>query len=179
MATRELEAMLAGHPEDVDGGPQLGTLDSPSLRTLTIFSTGIDVAMAHELSEAMLPALERCSVNVGWEHLGPTCQPRDLSRFFEGHGMPALTRLSLSGLPRDPAWVEAVVRSALLPRLVRLDLSDGRIGEAGAQVLIEHARELAHLEVLELDRNDVPEDVRVELRRRMPNVHVGVQYEED
>ncbi|MGN6110846.1 MAG: hypothetical protein ACTHU0_37435 [Kofleriaceae bacterium] len=163
----------------VDGGPQLGTLDSPSLRTLTIFSTGIDVAMAHELSAAMLPALERCSVHVGWEHLGPTCQPRDLARFFDGHGMPAVMRLSLGGLPRDPAWVEAVVRSAMLPRLVALDLSNGRIGEAGARVLIEHARKLAHLEVIDLDGNYVPEELRVELRRRVPNVHVGVQYEGD
>ena len=165
---RGLEAL-----EIVTGRMTLGAIDLPMLRTLRIETGGLPAHVLDSIAAASWPALETLVIFLGTENYGGTCTEQHVRPILEGKNLPRLTTLALCNGTFADELVPLVARSAILPRLRRLDLSKGTMGPDGAKTLLRHPQAFAHLEALDLSENYLPPGVCARLAS--PTVDVAGQ----
>lgn len=124
---------------------QLGKLALPKLRRLAVATTDPDVLLA--LSKASLPALEALELSSGDAPMpaGPLAKVLTAAK--------GVRRLAITRTANTDELAPWLLKSALLPALAHLDLSGGKLSDAGGGVLVEGKRKLEHLESLDLSRN--------------------------
>jgi uncharacterized protein (TIGR02996 family) len=134
---------------------QLRALDLPKLRRLAVATSDPDVLAA--LAKAKLPALEALELSSG-------DAPMPAAALAKVLGAPwRLRRLAITRTANTDELVPWIVKSALLPKLARLDLSGGKLSDAGAGVLALAKAKLGHLEHLELSANTLSPDAARQL----------------
>lgn len=170
------------------GRIDFGEVDLPSLCTAELHTDFTSENLA-SIGRAVWPKLSRLELRFGAsvarggfdvvddeEDLGcVACTPDDLALILEGKGLVELEVLGLVGLSFADAVAARLQRAPLLERLVELDLSKGRMTDAGAQHLLAARRELSHLERLDLSENFISDDAAALLTEAFPNAIVDPQ----
>ncbi len=176
LAPRLRELRLFGGPGN-EGEPAIsfGAIVAPHLETLSFKSGGLDRSVARDIGRASLPRLSNLELWFGREEFGNSHTLKDLAGILGGAKLPALDSLGL----RNSEWgfdlIEAVAKSAILPRLDELDLSDGVLGHESVPLLLTHAERFAHLKRLSLDNNFFESTSKKALKQAIPGLEFGKQ----
>lgn len=162
------------------GEVALGTLEHPTLETLTIETGGLPGGAVASVGKCKLPELKRMEVWLGRDEYGGTGKIAQLKPLFTGAGVPKLEHLGLQNSEFEDDIAIALCKSQLLAQLKSVDLSMGTMHEPGAQAILEAADKFKHLESLNLDRNFIPDDLASQLRKALKGiVSIGDQEEPD
>jgi uncharacterized protein (TIGR02996 family) len=163
------------------GDLTLGRVELPALRSLEIVTGGLRRHVLDDIAAASWPRLESLVLYLGTEGYGGECTVSDLTALLDGAILPpGVTTLGLCNCEFADELAEALARSRILPRLRRLDLSRGTLGDAGARVILDHADAFRHLAELDLYGNYLTAETTAELARLGPAVDTsGQQVPED
>ncbi|HLL24891.1 MAG TPA: hypothetical protein VK427_22310, partial [Kofleriaceae bacterium] len=104
-------------------GGTLGALRLPQLRTFIRESGGLGAGELDAIIGATWPALEHLEIWFGSSHYGAEVELSSLRPIFAGTGLPALRHLGIVNCELVEIIIPELARSAILPRLVSLDLS--------------------------------------------------------
>lgn len=124
---------------------ELRSLALPKLRRLAVATSDPDVLLA--LAKAELPALEALELSAGDAELPAAALAKVLAAAWP------VRRLAITRTANTDALVPYVVKSKLLPQLAALDLSGGKLSDAGAGVLVAGKAKLEHLAALDVSGN--------------------------
>ena len=72
-----------------------------------------------------------------------------------------------------------LVGSPLLPQLERVRLPGGTMTASGGEVLLRARDQLAHLQLLDLELNYLPDELCAQLTELGPYIHLGDQRPDD
>ncbi len=153
-----------------------GTLDLPSLERFTRISGGLGADELETFATARWPNLQHLELWTGQENYGGGATVGTLERFFDGSNTPKLTSFGLVNCEILHECLEPLARSKLLPKLRRLDLSDGVLQDGDVDLLLSHAAAFKHLEVLDLSGNQL-EAGGERITAALPNAVIGEQRE--
>ncbi|MEV7399973.1 STM4015 family protein [Streptomyces sp. NPDC091267] len=128
------------------------------LRSLTIQTGGLPVAVVRGVLDSELPALERLDLWLGVSAYEGDADVADLAPLLSGTRFPALHHLGLRNSELQNEIAAAIASAPLVARLRTLDLSCGTLGDEGAAALLE-GQPLTHLEVLDLHHHFLTEPV--------------------
>jgi hypothetical protein len=127
----------------------LGTLQHDHLKSLTIESGGLPVAIVHDVAAAQLPALEHLELWLGTPDYGGDATVEDLAPILSGRFFPKLRYLGLRDSEIADEVAAAVAGAPVLDRIRVLDLSLGTLTDEGAAALLASPA-VAHLEKLDI-----------------------------
>jgi uncharacterized protein (TIGR02996 family) len=138
-----------------DGGKPivLGAIDAPHLERFVFLSGGLDKSVSLDLGKATLPNLRHLELLFGRDHYGNNHDIKSLAGILSGTGLPKLEYLGLKNSEWEADLIEAIAKSAILPRLKTLDLSMGIFYRDATAALVKHAAKFTHLHALELGEN--------------------------
>ncbi|MEU8623445.1 STM4015 family protein [Streptomyces sp. NPDC048669] len=160
----DVTALLAAYPALVELGVRGGTdlVFPPArherLRSLTIETGGLPVAVVRGVLDSELPSLERLDLWLGVSAYGGDTDVADLAPLLSGTRFPALHHLGLRNSEVENEIAAAIASAPLVARLRTLDLSCGTLGDEGAAALLE-GQPLTHLDVLDLHHHFLSEPV--------------------
>jgi len=158
------------------GEVTLGQIHLPALRSFELVTGGLRRHALESVAAASWPRLERLVLYLGTERYGGDCELADLAPLLDGSTLPSgLRTLGICNCEFGDDLALAVVRAPILPRLTHLDLSHGTLGDAGAQILLDHADAFRHLESLDLRSNYLAPEHRAALSRLCPRVDLSDQ----
>ncbi len=155
----------------------MGDIVAPHLEKLVFESSGLEESVALDIGRAKLPALRELRLYFGRLDYGNSCAIRSLAGILAGKGMPKLDTLGLENSEWEAELIEAVAKSAILPRLQHLSFSMGILYHDGPAALIKHAAKFRHLKTLDLGENYI-DDLKA-LKAVLPNVSKSYQRELD
>ena len=157
----------------------LGAVVAPVLETLVFESSGLDKSVPIDIGKAELPALRHLELMFGREDYGNTGSVKNLAGILAGSGLPKLEYLGLANSEWETDLIEAVAKSAVLPRLKVLDLSKGTLHAEGSAALLAHAPQFRHLDKLDLEDNYLLPEHTKALRKAIPHASLSNQREID
>jgi uncharacterized protein (TIGR02996 family) len=140
-------------------------LDLPKLRRLAIAT--IDEAVLAVVASAALPALESLELSSGDAEMPVAAFSKLLSR--------PLTHLAVTRTANIEQLVPFLLKSTLLPKLSRLDLSNNTLSDTGAGWLLAAAGKLAHLTHLDLGGNTLSPTMTKQLEGLCASVRLDDQ----
>lgn len=132
------------------GDVTLGAIELPALRAFELVTGGLPRHALASVAAARWPHLERLVLYLGAPRYGGDCELADLAALLAATLPSGVRTLGLCNCEFADELVPVLARSPLLPRLRHLDLSQGTLGDAGAQALLEHAAAFRHLDALDL-----------------------------
>lgn len=150
----------------------LGRIDAPKLVDLRLQTGSLSRQSLDRVIEAPLPEIAHLELWFGRPRYGGDCKASDVARLLSRADLPKLRSLGLMNSELADEIPALLLRSPLLPRLARLDLSMGTMTEAGARVLLEGASALQHLEEIDLDENAIPSDLTEALALALPRARI-------
>lgn len=148
----------------------LSAIDAPALKRFSLMSSGFDGELVVELTRAKWPQLEHLSVHVGDPNYGGLDELSQLEPLLISERPPKLTHLGLCNAVFADELPKRLLTCNWLPHLESLDLSDGTLGDEGAEVLCANAEKFAHLKKLNLSRGYFSDSFVDLLRSKFPNV---------
>ncbi|MFD7717596.1 STM4015 family protein [Streptomyces sp. NPDC059814] len=160
----DVTALLSAYPALVELGVRGGTdlVFPPTrherLRSLTIETGGLPVAVVRGVLDSELPSLERLDLWLGVSAYGGDTDVADLAPLLSGTRFPALHHLGLRNSEVENEIAAAIASAPLVARLRTLDLSCGTLGDEGAAALLE-GQPLTHLDMLDLHHHFLSEPV--------------------
>jgi predicted DNA-binding WGR domain protein len=86
-----------------------------------------------------------------------------------GAKLPGVKDLGLRSVEINQEMAQAILGSAAVARMERLDLSDGELIDEAAKMLIKSHKKLEHLKELDLRRMKISDDQRKALKKAFPN----------
>jgi hypothetical protein len=158
----DVTALLKAFPGLLELGVRGGTdlVFSPTkherLRSLTIETGGLPVAVIRGVLDSELPALERLDLWLGVSAYGGDADVADLAPLLSGTRFPRLTHLGLRNSELQNEIATAVASAPVVAQLRVLDLSEGTMGDEGAAALLD-GQPLTHLERLDLHHHFMTE----------------------
>ncbi|MFF2851084.1 STM4015 family protein [Streptomyces sp. NPDC058001] len=163
-----LEGFPQLHEFAVRGGTDLvfDPLRHEQLRSLTVETGGLPVAVVRGIGASDLPALEHLDIWLGTSWYGADSEVSDLAPILSGARLPSLKRLALCNSDIQDEIAVAVAAAPVVARLERLDLSMGTIGDVGAAALLS-GQPLTHLTSLDLNHNYLSDAMRERLRQAL------------
>jgi len=114
------------------GSMKLGKLELPELRELNVITGGFDAGSLASVCAARWPVLERLSLELGQEN---NIKLKHLQPIFDGKAFPRVKHLGLGNSEISDVICEGLASSRIAAQLESLDLSRGRMGDAGALAL--------------------------------------------
>jgi hypothetical protein len=155
----------------------LGTVLAPALERLTIETGGLQRETFDAVLNASVPKLQHLELWFGDENYGAGCGLAEAERLIAK--LPAsVTSLGVCNAEFTPELIPLLARSKALPRLKRLSLSHGVLNASDVPTLLAHASAFAHLEALDLERNQLDE-TDTTLTEALPRARLGEQRESD
>lgn len=115
----------------------IGSPRHEKLKTLVIQTGGLDARIVQSLSAANLPALEHLELYLGTPNYGATVTVEMLAPLLSGDLFPQLHYLGLCNSEIADQVALAVSNAPIVKRLKTLDMSQGTLGDEGAQALLE------------------------------------------
>ncbi|MCY1014943.1 WGR domain-containing protein [Pyxidicoccus sp. MSG2] len=163
------------------GSLELGKVDLPELREFTVETGGLPLSAVKSIASAKWPKLERLEVWFGQDNYGGEGGVEDIQPILDGKGLPALKSLGLCNAEFVDELCKVLPKAKVLPRLERLDLSQGTMSDEGARILAESAAAFAHLKHLDFTRNTLTDEGERAVAKLCPSVSAGNQrdYDED
>jgi hypothetical protein len=128
-----------------------------------------------ELGAASLPSLEHLELWLGEPNYGCTVTMQSLEGILTGARLPKLTSLAIKNSGEEGPLIEAVAKSAVLPRLEQLDFSMGVLAEGATAAFVTYVEKFKHLKRLDLSDNYFSAADQVTLRAALPMVVFGDQ----
>jgi len=159
------------------GGGVLGKIEHASLRRFIRETGGLSAEELRAITLASWPRLEHLELWTGRAEYGAEATVELLEPMFAGRTLPSLHSLGLVNCEIVHECLAPLARSALLPRLKRLDLSRGVLQAQDVAELLRLAPKFTHLEVIDLSRNQLDERSVVALAERFPNGRFDHQRE--
>ncbi|MFJ6572755.1 STM4015 family protein [Streptomyces sp. NPDC091292] len=175
-----LEGFPQLHEFSVRGGTGLvfDPLRHEQLRSLTVQTGGLPVAVVRGIGASDLPALEHLDIWLGTSWYGAEAEVSDLAPFLSGARLPSLKRLALRNSEIQDEIAVALAAAPVVARLERLDLSMGTIGDVGAAALLS-GQPLTHLKSLDLNHNYFSDAMRERLRQALEPAGVELDVDGD
>ncbi len=161
------------------GSITLGKPNLPQLRSLSVWTGGLDKGAVRSISKANWPKLESLQLLFGEENYGANVRAKDLSSILQGNGLSKVKHLGLCNATFADDLCRALPKAEILPQLQTLDLSMGIMTEKGARALLKSAGRFAHLKQLDLMENYIPEDMHKDLKKLCAEVLVEGQKDEE
>lgn len=158
-------------------GLDLGKIDHPALKTLTITCGGLPKDVIASIAEAKLPALESLSLYLGVEDYGFDGSLKDLEPFFEKGRFPRLKRLGLMDSEIADEIAVAIAKAPVLEQLEVLDLSMGTLTDVGGEALL--AGNIHGLKELDLEYHYLSDEMMKKFKALPIKVNVSDQQTAD
>jgi hypothetical protein len=175
-ALPQLEELLLQGSAGVEGLPsKLAPIDAPNLKRFVFISGGLDQSVPLELGAASLPSLQHLELWLGDPQYGCTTTVPSLEGILSGARLPKVTSLAIKNSQEEGSLIEAVARSALLPRLEQLDFSMGIMGELAVAAFLRQVEKFKHLRRLYLGDNYFTAADQAALRAVLPQVEFDEQ----
>ena len=159
------------------GEMEIGDLNLPKLKKLSIVTGGLDEGSQKQLVKAKLPALEELEVWFGREDYGFSGGIDAIQPLFEGKNTPKLKHLGLMNAEFTNDIVRALPGTALLKQIESLDLSMGTLRGEGFQSMLENKDAFAHLRKLDLSSNFLSDEEATQAKGLAKEVMAGSQKE--
>ena len=157
---------------------ELGKIDAPNLRRLTIRSGGLPVEAVRSIAATSWPSLVELEIWPGDEAYDGTVDLESLEPILRGENLPALKILKIMNADMTDEVVEVLGKSPLLKRLEVVDLSLGTMSADGGAMLLANLDAWSHLRVLNLEDNAIGQNVAEDLDQHA-FVEIGTQKDED
>jgi len=161
------------------GKMELGALQLPGLRSLTIVTGGLTKANVKSVAAASWPRLETLVLYFGTDEYGCNCTAADVAPILAGKGLAQVKHLGLANAEFADDLARALPTAKILPQLQTLDLSKGLMTDEGATALIEGAGALAHLKSFDLSQNYLSAAVAARLVAALKSTSVAVGEQGD
>jgi uncharacterized protein (TIGR02996 family) len=155
------------------GWMDLGKIDLPELRMLTIESGCLSAENLKHLASATWPKLESLEIWFGDPNYGASGGADDIAPLFT-HDVPNLRALGLRNCPFADELVTRLLGTPLLAQLTSLDLSMGNLSDRGLDALIAARSQLRHLTSIVLDDNALSPKAMTRVGE-LPNANFGVE----
>lgn len=133
------------------GTMNLGGLELPRLRELTIETSALQRETLLALGARSWPALERLELWFGDRRC--TCTLNELAPIFEATRFPRLSHLGIRNCAFVDRVCHALAHAPLAPQLRALDLSLGALTDVGAEALIDGKESFTNLVILDVRWN--------------------------
>ena len=160
------------------GEIEIDDLTFDKMKTFAVQTGGLDKKAMQVIANHKMPVIEGLEIWFGQEDYGGNCTIEDVMPLLARDDMPQLTRLGLMNSEFGDDICRAIVDAIVLPQLESLDLSMGVITDEGAQILIDNAAKLAHLENLSV-RGYFSPQVSVELSQLGKERHISPEDPND
>lgn len=165
----------------VRGGTGLslgGGFRHESLRSLVVETGGLPRSVLLQVLSLDLPELEHLELWLGTEDYGWDGSVADLQPLIDGGLFPNLKHLGLRDAQAADDVAAALAKSAILDRIVSLDLSLGCLTDVGAQHLLDApaARQLLNLD---LHHHYCSTEMMEKLKGAFPGVNLNEQEKVD
>ncbi|MFT3697377.1 MAG: TIGR02996 domain-containing protein [Kofleriaceae bacterium] len=148
-------------------------IDYPRMTRLTLRTCRAPDLTA--IVEADWPALEHLELWFGSASYGVELPLAQLTALLE-RKLPKLKSLSLSNGEKTDELVAVLVRSPLLKQLDSLAITGSTMTDEGGRLLLEHAKDLAHITSIDVDDNYLSEGRVIQLKNKL-RVHSSDQRE--
>jgi uncharacterized protein (TIGR02996 family) len=135
------------------GGIGLRKLAHPRLKRLKIETGGLSGDAVRSVAAADLPELEELEVWFGADEFGGSGEISMLAPIFAGKRFPKLRNLGLKNCEFTNEMAVALVDSAILHRIERLDLSMGTLSDTGGRLITRNIDKFQHLKGLDLSNS--------------------------
>ncbi|HEU0030087.1 MAG TPA: TIGR02996 domain-containing protein [Kofleriaceae bacterium] len=180
----DLGAVWAAAPRlrelEIEAGTfALGTIEAPELRRAIFKTGGLSADSGDAIAHAVVPAIEQLEIYFGDPEYGATCGMQPVHVLLDRTDLPHLHHLGLEDAVFADEICAALPGSKLLRQLRSLDLSQGIMTDAGAQILLDHADAFAHLDVLNLEHNYLSAGMVTKLRGLAKRVIVDDQKDDE
>ncbi|MFC8711410.1 STM4015 family protein [Streptomyces sp. NPDC057197] len=178
----DVTTVLRGFPELEEFGVRGGTglafpaLRHEHLRSLTVQTGGLPVAVVRGIGASDLPALEHLDLWLGTSWYGADSEPADLEPILGGARLPRLRHLALRNSEIQDAVAAAVAAAPVVARLEVLDLSMGVLTDDGATALLG-GQPLTHLKKLDLHHHYITEPLQQRIRATLEPAGVEVDLD--
>jgi hypothetical protein len=174
-AVWSLSHLEALHVRGGDG--VIGTIDSSTLRSLTIETGGLSLPVFEAVLSARLPALEALTLWTGDPNYNGESTAREAVALLDW-APTGLTRLGVENCAYTHELIEPFAKHPALKRLKVLSFANGVVRPNEVELLLQHQPAFAHLEVFDLSAN-LLDDTSVEtLSRAFPNAVFDDQRED-
>ncbi|WP_053957197.1 STM4015 family protein [Inediibacterium massiliense] len=158
---------------------QLGELSHENLEDLEIICGGLPQNVLKEIATCHLPNIKKLNLYLGVENYGFDGDIKDIQEIVKNPYLQKLEYLGLGNSEIQDQVVEAVLNSSIIKNLKVLDFSNGTLSDKGAQILLDHADELSHLELLDLHYHYISDDYITKLKKLPINMDLSEQNECD
>ncbi|MFZ5446822.1 MAG: TIGR02996 domain-containing protein [Myxococcota bacterium] len=148
----------------------LSDIDAPALRSFSVVSSSFDDACVEAVTQAKWPLLERLSLSFGDPNYGGLEDSASVAALLAGP-RPA-HHLGLCNAMFSDEFPAMLLSSSWLPGLTSLDLSDGTLGDAGAQVLLDNRERFRGLTALNLGHGYFSDEMVERLKASFPFVEL-------
>jgi uncharacterized protein (TIGR02996 family) len=147
------------------GHMELGAIELPALRDFEVYTGGFTSDNMRSITAATWPLLERLILRFGDStDYGASTELGDVLPLLATDGLARLRHLGLANCGYVEQLIDPLARSPLVPRLESLDLSLGALGDAGAQLLVDHRDAFRHLARLDVRRSYISPELTTSLR---------------
>lgn len=133
--------------------PTFGDIDAPALVRMRVATFALSEPNARSIARARWPMLESLEVRYGMVATHGQAVLGEVERLLARTDLPKLVHLGIIGADFADELCAVLPAAPLVRQLRELDLSQGRIGDAGATRLAAHADAFAHLDVLDVSMN--------------------------
>ena len=156
-------------------GMEFGDIQWPHLTRLLIRSGGLPRHALTSLHRAKWPALREMCLWFGVPDYGGCDDVAVAEPFLAAENMPELRHLGLANAMFTDQLCRLLPSAPVLPRLERLDLSMGTMGDDGGRQLLRHRDAFAHLEQLDLRGNYLSPEMCAQLATLCKEVDTRAQ----
>jgi uncharacterized protein (TIGR02996 family) len=157
------------------GEMQLGRIQLPTLRQLTVETGTLSKESALSIAGASWPALESLELWFGQEDYGAEATVEHIAPILAGGSAPRLRRLGLRNCELTAELCEALPEAEVLDRLESLDLSLGTMNDEEAKRLARDPRPFENLARLDVSENYLTESSRPVLSKLCHELTFGEQ----
>ena len=149
------------------GAFELGHLGLPALRELDLAAWPITAGNIASIARGDVPALETLHLRLFYPRRGAACDAGDLAALLAA-APPRLRHLGIENASFADELVPLLV--PLAPQLATLRLGYGKLGDRGAQLILEHAGAFEHLDALDIVESEVSADAIESLAAAIPGL---------
>ncbi|MBN3898237.1 MAG: hypothetical protein HWQ41_24075 [Nostoc sp. NOS(2021)] len=145
-----------------------------NLKTLIVDATDLNKVTFQQIYKLELPALEY--LDLGFSNSGNNTLPNatEVAPMFSGNLFPNLKYLGLRGGKNYNKIAAALTNSVLIHRLIGLDISDGNLGDKGAELLL-NCPAINSLAILNVSKNRLTKDMVQKLSKLKCQVNAKSQ----
>jgi uncharacterized protein (TIGR02996 family) len=135
------------------GQIDLGKIDAPNLRVLSIETGGLPRKAVQQVAKAKFPKLESLQIFFGSSEYGAGGKLADIRPILDGKNLPKVKHLGLMNSEFADDLAREIGKAKILGQLETLDLSLGVMSDEGARSLVASAKAFKRLTELDLSEN--------------------------